>query len=365
MARVRVDQRNRSGRERPREDGNPSRQRRDWIALQLAGALVPSDCVAALREGVGPAQALERLDRRRPTDARVARACALLDRLGATLLPYGAPGYPAPLKGLDDAPPVLTLRGDATAVTAPAVAIVGSRAASAYGLDVARRVAGELARAGVVVVSGLAFGIDAAAHTGALDAGGRTVAVQACGLDHVYPAAHRALAARIAASGAVLTEFPIGMTPRKGFFPLRNRVISGLSGAVVVVEARERSGSLTTARHAAEQGVEVFAVPGPIAVPQHAGSNRLLREGAAPLLETADLLEALAWPSARRAAPEDDPLSAAAAAVLAALHHESGDTDALARRLGETPGALATPLLELELRGLAARDRDGSWRALR
>lgn len=338
---------------------------RDWIALQFAGALCPRECAALLREGGGVDAALARLELRAPGRARVLRAQAKLRRLGATLLCFGEPGYPPQLSGLDDAPAVLTLRGDAAALTAPAVGIVGSRAASAYGLSVARRVAGELAEAGVVVVSGLAFGVDAAAHAAALDAGGRTVAVQACGLDQVYPAAHRQLADRIAAHGAVVTEFPIGTTPRKGFFPLRNRLISGLSGALVVVEARERSGSLTTARHAAEQGVEVFAVPGPIATPHHAGSNRLLRDGAAPLLETADLLEALAWPSARRVAPAEDPLSEPAAEILAALRHAAADTDTLSRRLGRAPAALASPLLELELRGMAARDRDGAWRALR
>jgi DNA processing protein len=317
-----------------------------------------------MRDGAGPRAAREALGAAPPRETTLERAAAKLARLGASLLPFGAPGYPPKLTVLDDAPAVLALRGDASSLTAPAVGVVGSRAASAYGLSVARRVSAELAEAGVVVVSGLAFGVDGAAHSGALEAGGRSVAVQACGLDHVYPAAHRALADRIAASGAVVTEFPIGMTPRKSFFPLRNRLISGLSGALLVVEARERSGSLVTARHAAEQGVEVFAVPGPIATPQHRGSNRLLRDGAAPLLDATDLLEALAWPSTRRVSPVDDPPSAAATEILAALRHASSDTDALARRLCCATAELATPLLELELRGMAARDRDGRWRAL-
>ena len=337
----------------------------DWLALQIAGALRAQETTALLREGAGPREALARLQgATRPGDGALRRAEAALSRLGATLLPFGASGYPAKLANLEDAPPVLALRGEVDALGATAVGMVGSRAASAYGLHVARRVAGELAEAGVVVVSGLAFGVDAAAHEGALEAGGRSVAVQACGIDRVYPAAHRDLAARIAASGAVVTEFPIGMAPRPGFFPLRNRLISGLSAVLVVVEARERSGSLVTARHAAEQGVEVFAVPGPIDVPHHVGTNRLLRDGTAPLLDSQDVLAELSWPSTRRAAREGAGLSEPAAQILAALRHASEDGDGLARRLGLAPAALATPLIELELRGLVARDRDGRWRAL-
>ena len=280
------------------------------------------------------------------------------------LLPWGARGYPPQLAELADAPPVLAVRGDPAVLCDTAVAIVGSRAASAYGLAVARRVASELAEAGLVVVSGLAFGIDAAAHDAALAAGGRTVAVQACGIDRVYPAAHRGLAERIARSGAVATEFAIGVPPQRAFFPLRNRLISGLARALIVVEARERSGSLVTARHAADQGVEVFAVPGPITEPNHVGTNRLLRDGVAPLLDASDVLTALAWPAAPRAARARLRISARARELLDALRHAPATGDDLARRLAAAPSELAPPLLELELAGAIARDRDGRWRAL-
>ncbi len=344
-------------------EARAERERRDWLALQFAGALHPRECSEALRAGARAEQLLARLPET-PTEPWLDRADARLAQLGAVLLPWGSRGYPPQLADLSDAPPVLAVRGDPAVLRAPAVAIVGSRAASAYGLEVARRVAGELAEAGLVIVSGLAFGVDAAAHEAALAAGGRTVAIQACGLDRVYPAAHRGLAARIARSGAVATEFAIGVAPQRAFFPLRNRLISGLARALIVVEARERSGSLVTARHAADQGIDVFAVPGPITEPNHVGCNRLLRDGVAPLLDTADVLSALAWPSASRAARARLRVSARAREVLDALRGAPASGDELARRLAAAPSELAPPLLELELARSIARDRDGRWRAL-
>lgn len=341
---------------------------RAWLALQCAGALRAREAVGMLREVGDPEAALARLPSAwRPTARRVRAACRGLAHSGAVLVPFGSPGYPARLRDLDDAPPVLAVRGDPAVLGAPAVAIVGSRAATAYGLHVARRVAGELGAAGVAVVSGLARGVDAAAHEACLESGGVTVAVQACGPDVVYPAAHRRLAERIAGGGAVVSEFPPGTHPRPGFFPLRNRLISGLARAVVVVEARERSGSLVTARHAADQGVDVFAVPGPITSPTSAGTNALLRDGAAPLLEVADVLRALDWPRVPRCAREgagSPAPSRDAEAVLEALAHEPATTDALSRRLGRATSALAAPLVELELAGRIAADRDGRWRRL-
>jgi len=351
------------------------REDRDWLALQCAGALHASPTLEALRETGDPGRALARLPAAWRADAaRLREAERRLAGCGARLVPFGADAYPERLAVLEDAPPVLAVRGDVAALGERAVAIVGSRAATAYGLHVARRVAAELGAAGVVVVSGLARGVDAAAHEACLEAGGRTLAVQACGPDRVYPAAHRRLADRIAASGAVLSEFPPGTQPRPAFFPLRNRLISALARAVVVVEARERSGSLVTARHAADQGVEVFAVPGPITAPTSVGTNTLLRDGAAPLLDAADLFAALAWPRTPRAARDGGAfarpaassalLSEDATAILAALAHEPAASDALARRLGRPPSALAAPLVELELAGRIAADRDGRWRRL-
>ncbi len=348
-----------------RERSASAKAQLDWMALQFAGALRPRECSDALRAGRRAHEVLARLpESSLPGDDWLRRADAELARLGAVLVPWGSRDYPARLAELSDAPPVLAVRGDPAVLAQTAVAIVGSRAATAYGLEVARCVAGELAEAGVVVVSGLAFGIDAAAHEAALAAGGRTVAVQACGLDRVYPAAHRGLAKRIAHGGAVATEFAVGVSPQPGFFPLRNRLISGLARALIVVEARERSGSLVTARHAADQGVDVFAVPGPITHASHVGCNRLLRDGAAPLLETGDVLSALGWSAQPRPVRAPAALSAPARDLLAALRSAPASSDELARRQGAAAAALAPPLLELELAGAIARDRDGRWRAL-
>jgi len=285
---------------------------------------------------------------------------------GASALPILSPAYPERLRRLPDAPPLLTIRGDVGALQAPSVAIVGSRAATVYGLAAAREFAGELARAGLTIVSGLAFGIDAAAHRSALEAGGRTVAVQACGIDIVYPKSHVELAAEIAGSGAVVSEFPLGTRPLKGFFPLRNRVISALSRAVIVVEARERSGSLITARLAADQGIDVFAVPGPITAPTSGGTNRLLRDGAWVAVEPSDVLDVLEIDAASplERAMQNREAEAQATRIVLALQAQPESRDELALRLGCAPGRLAFALLQLEIEGCVAEDRDGRLRVV-
>ena len=345
----------------------------DWLALQRAFPLRPALAREALAAAGDPGAAVRFAGRPRD-EARLARDVETLARVGAIALPIGAPAYPPRLAALPDAPPLLFVRGDASALLVPAIAVVGARAPTGYGRGVARAVAGALARAGLVVVSGLALGIDAEAHAAALDAGGLTVAVQACGPERVYPASHRTLARRIADSGAVVTEFPPGTPPLPHHFPLRNRLISGLAQALVVVEARERSGSLTSALHAAEQGRDVFAVPGPIGAPTSAGTNRLLRDGAFPLLEIDDVLLRLGLVRVRRAAAAtggaaEAPRGAAAAprhaAVLRALRDEPATRDALGRRLGLTPPEVALVLLELELEGLVVEERDGRLHAAR
>jgi DNA processing protein len=260
------------------------------------------------------------------------------------------------------------VQGDPAALLAPAVALVGARAASEYGLRSARRLAADLARAGLVVVSGLARGIDGAAHEAALEAGGRTVAVLAGGLDHVYPPEHGALARRIAECGALASEFPLGTPPLAAYFPLRNRLISGVAEAVVVVEARVRSGSLVTARHALEQGRDVLVVPGPVDAPTSEGSNRLLRDGARPALDASDVLEEIAW--ARRARAPERPAggrpddSGPEPALLAELRRAPATRDELVARTGRAPHQLALDLLELELAGRVAEDRDGRLHAV-
>lgn len=340
-----------------------------WLALQRALALAPQAAVDALRADPDPRRALGAAEDHAPSDAApAAEARRRLLRSGAVLVPWGTPAYPPRLARISDPAPVLSVQGDVSALHAPAVAVVGSRAASAYGRSVARELAGGLAAAGLVVVSGLAHGIDGEAHAAALEAGGRTVAVQACGSDHVYPARHRRLARRIAGQGAVVTELPPGARPRPAYFPLRNRLIAGLARALLVVEARERSGSLVSVRHALAQGAEVFAVPGPITSPASAGPNRLLAEGAWPALSVEQVLAVLALPGAP-AAPAGPALPAAAERVLAALHESPAGPDELARRLsgeGDLPEGsdLSLALLELEIAGRVARDRDGRFRVL-
>ena len=225
--------------------------------------------------------------------AEAEREIAAAARLGARILVFGEPGYPARLAHLSDPPPVLRLRGDPVVLEAPAVALVGARNASANGRAFARTMARELADAGLLVVSGLARGIDTAAHEGALGRPGGTAAVLACGLDIAYPPENAALTEAIAAAGLLLSERPFGEPPRAKHFPRRNRLIAALSLAVVVVEAAERSGSLMTARLAAELGREVMAVPGTPLDPRHRGTNRLLREGAALVQSAAEVLELL------------------------------------------------------------------------
>jgi len=342
----------------------------DWLRVQAAFALAPADAIAALRGGLAPA-ALWKLasGAQRVRALRIEEGCdewVALARCGARLAPWTSPAYPERLRSLVDAPPALLVQGDAAAWERPCVAIVGARAATSYGRDVARMLASGLAACGVVIVSGLARGVDAAAHEGALAAGGQSIAVQARGPDDVYPRAHRALAARLRASGAVVTEFGPGIEPRRPFFPLRNRIISALARAVVVVEARVRSGSLVTARHAADQGVDVFAVPGRIDWPTSEGTNALLREGAAVATSPSDILDALGIEAPALAAAdarEGAPARGASSPIERALRDGPATRDELATRLRRTPESLALEIAELELAGAIALERDGRFHA--
>lgn len=358
--------------------GAPLRRRAHaWLALQARGALAPVAARAALAEAAGdPAGALGRLTGETPAAvldaAGFAAACAALAHAGARLVPFGATTYPERLAALADPPLLLAVRGRPEALALPLVAIVGARQSTPYGDGAAKALARQLAGLGFAIVSGLARGIDAAAHRGALEAGGVTVGVLGCGPDRVYPPEHAALADEMVAAGAVLSELPPGAPPLRQHFPLRNRLISGLAQALVVVEARARSGSRISAEHAAEQGREVLAVPGPIDASASEGANLLLREGAAPALDASDVLRALgrvveaeAWLARRRRAPAPaatDPLDPAARALLAALRAAPATRDELAARLGLAPAALAAPLLDLELDGRVAEDRAGRLR---
>jgi DNA processing protein len=282
------------------------------------------------------------------------------------------PDYPALLRQIDD-PPLLLYGIGARAVLATAqLAIVGSRNPSPGGRDNARAFAAHLARAGLTITSGLALGIDGAAHEGALEAGGKSIAVTGTGLDRVYPPRHRELAHRICDNGALLSEFALGTPPRAENFPIRNRLISGMSLGVLVVEAAIKSGSLISARLATEQGREVFAIPGSIHSPLARGCHALIRQGA-KLVETAnDIIEELG-PLARlvSAASESDRthtdamLTHSEREMLACLGHDPVDVDTLTARSGLTPQAVSSMLLQLELHGLVAALPGGRYQRSR
>jgi DNA processing protein len=232
---------------------------------------------------------------------------ALIERHGVHLRRLGTPEYSASLAQIPDAPHLLYVRGDIKPTDAKAVAIVGSRKFTGYGRRVAERLASELARAGYVIISGLARGIDGIAHRAALQAGGRTLAVLAGGLSRIYPPEHAGLADEVAAAGAIISEAPMKQDPLAGMFPARNRIISGLSRGVIIVEAADKSGALITAEHAAEQGRTVFAVPGPIDNPMSAGTNALIREGAVLVRGGEDVIEELEGVRAPVAPPTQAP----------------------------------------------------------
>jgi DNA processing protein len=273
------------------------------------------------------------------------------------------PRYPARLRSIHDPPIGLFVRGSGSAelLAAPCVAIVGARACSKYGSDVAAMLAAELARAGVLVVSGLARGIDGAAHRGALREG-QTAAVLGCGIDRDYPRAHASLAAEISAAGLILSEYAPGVEPAPWRFPARNRIVAGLADATVVVEACERSGALITADLALEEGREVMAVPGEITSQLAAGTNALLRLGATPVTAAADVLDALGVLSPPPVpASASTALSASTEAVRALVVDAAVSFDELVRRTGLDASVVSGALVELELLGLAA-EADGVYR---
>jgi DNA processing protein len=261
---------------------------------------------------------------------------------------------PPLLRAIHDPPKRLYLRGEGEAdlLSGPAVAIVGARACSSYGAQIARMLAREVAAAGVVVVSGLARGVDGEAHRGALQSGGHTIAVLGCGIDRDYPAAHASLAREIAERSLLVSEYEPGVEPAAWRFPARNRIIAGLCAATVVVEARERSGALITADFALEEGREVLAVPGEITSSLSKGTNGLLRLGATPLTSAEDVLEALGIESTPKATPDHPLLELLPAGV-----------DDLVRATRTDPAEVAATLLELELAGFVA-EGDGVYRAL-
>ena len=336
---------------------------------RLLAALGSPQAVAAasletLRELVGPKRADELQAEPPGHAARVAATRAWLEgRPTRRLLTLADAEYPPLLMHTADPPLVLYLEGRSELLGADSVAIVGSRRPTPQGLENARRLARELGEHGWCIVSGLAAGIDGAAHAGALEAGAGTVAVVGTGLDVVYPHAHRALAARVAQQGLMVSEFPLGMAPMPDNFPQRNRIIAGLSRGTLVVEAALRSGSLITARQATEAGREVFAVPGSIHSPQARGCHALLREGAKLVESVDDILDEIAGP-ARVGVPSgrldgaELPSSGQPESedeVLRALGHDPVSLDALIARCGWPAARLNVRLMELELEGFVAR----------
>lgn len=277
-----------------------------------------------------------------------------IEKLGLTVLTWDSPDYPENLRHIDAPPPVLYVRGTLTSADTWAVALVGTRNATLYGKEVARDFATHLAANRVTVVSGLAKGIDTMAHKAALDAGGRTLAVLGSGLDQIYPPDNRALAEAIAAQGALLSDYPLGTRPDAVNFPPRNRIISGLSKAVLVVEAGETSGALITTEFAAEQGRDVFAVPGNINQKQSLGPNRLIQQGAKVALSATDILNELnitqvAERAQVRAALPTDP---AERTVLGALSASPTHIDDLSVQLQLPMAELSGRLALMELKGL-------------
>jgi DNA processing protein len=299
---------------------------------------------------------------------RADRALREAARLGQRALSLADDAYPEALRQIPDPPPVLWLRGDAEALTWPRlVAVIGARAATPAGLATARAIAAGLAQAGAVVVSGLARGVDSAAHQAALDAGGASIGVLGSSLDRIYPAEHHGLASALADQGALVSEHIPATPPLPFHFPLRNRIISGLSAGVVVVEASERSGSLITAMAAAEQGREVMAVPGPVGPGRHRGGHALLRDGATLVEGPDDVLVALGWlaPDARprRSRPPLDPSVARELGLDPSAEDFSADEIAVAT--GWPIARVNARIAALELAGTIQRLGGGRFRGVR
>jgi DNA processing protein len=368
-----------------------SDQKIDWLQLCRSGGVGPQTFFKLLRRFGSADRALKELPRlaREAGGEERWRTCrrdeaeaefAAIAELGCALIAHGEPDYPQRLAEIADPPPLLVVRGRAELLAAPAVAVVGARNASANGRLFAHGLAHELAAHDLLVVSGLARGIDAAAHEGALAAGAPTIAVIASGVDIAYPSEHAELMERIAETGAIVSERPLGAVPQARHFPRRNRLISGLSLGIVVVEAAPQSGSLITARLAAEQGREVMAVPGSPLDPRHRGTNQLLRDGATLVESAADVIAALGPLAPGPHQPRVRPAASAevrAARPIAApkpASRESGTNGAdllgrLCERLGPEPllvdelirqcqastAEVQRALLELELDGRLER----------
>jgi len=297
-------------------------EQRDWLKLVLVPGVgsthfirllgrfhTPGNVLragqGALKELVGPALA-QRIANY-GDDADIDTQNRLMAQYNVQLITLDDPGYPTRLAEIYDPPLLLFVRGDLRETDDNCVAIVGTRRPTPYGIRMAERFAGELAARGITVVSGMAMGVDAAAHRGALEAGGRTIAVLGCGVDVVYPPQNAELMDQIIAHGSAISQFPMGAKPARGHFPYRNRIISGMTLGTLIVEAPPRSGALITARQAAEQGRDVFAVPGQVGTTNSQGPHALIREGATLAESVEDILVELNLPAQQRARPAPSP----------------------------------------------------------
>ncbi len=360
-----------------------------WLALARVRGLGPVQCRTLLDRYGNPRRLFDEAPRDpeirqalsattldaliRPDWAAVERDLAWLSEPAHHALTPADPRYPALLSEIPQPPLVLFVDGDPAVIGRPQLAIVGSRNPTAAGRDTAHAFAADLARHGLVVTSGLAIGIDGAAHEGALEGGGLTVAVAATGLDRVYPVRHAGLAERIRAAGALVSEFPPGQRPAPGLFPRRNRIISGLSLGTLVVEANPKSGSLITARAATEQGREVFAIPGSIHNPCARGCHLLIRQGAKLVECTGDILEELEpmacaalemVQGAAGATPHTPPRETAAgftAGILEQIDFAPTTIDTLTARTGQPAERLYPVLLDLELSDLITQAPGGGY----
>jgi len=347
---------------------------RDWIALAAVKGIGPGRFMqlvsafgspgAALAAGLQEWLAIPGFGEKTggalsagPDQILVDQQLCAREKTGASMAVLGSEDYPALLAKIPGAPPFFFYRGEFTPADERAVAVVGARTPTPYGRRMATEISDGLARAGLTIVSGLAHGVDGLAHEAALNAGARTIAVFGCGLNVIYPKEHRALAERITQSGVIMSEFPFGAAPVRENFPKRNRIISGFSLGVVIVEARGVSGALLTAQHALEQNREVFAVPGPAGSELSEGTNNLIKAGARLITEAADVLAELGMQPATR------PV------LTAPMPHMTPLQERVYRRLGETPchidelsidssvsaGELSTILLDLELLGVVGQ----------
>jgi DNA processing protein len=344
--------------------------KRYWVGFNLVKG-IGAVRLQALRDHFGdlgmawqaPVEALQAAGLSPKLAERVAQAHASVDldlcidqyaSKGINILTWEYDHYPARLKEIDQPPPVLYIRGELTAEDAWAVAVVGTRRVSAYGRQVTEEAASILAGNGVTVISGLARGVDAIAHQSALKAGGRTIAVLGCGVDRIYPPEHAPLAEKIIAHGAIVSDYAPGTPPDASNFPPRNRIISGLSKATVIVEAGETSGALITAQFAIDQGREVFAVPGNIYALQSKGTNRLIAQGARPMLSVRDLLDVLNLTrvTEQRAVRNILPVDEIESKLMTILTHEPLHMDEIRNQSGLPIERVSAALVMMELKGM-------------